>query len=266
MMSETTFDAISLWILFAATALLLVTGNFTGFKLGIWQRSRRSEEDKASASAIMGSTLGLLAFLLAFTFGMSSSRFDARRNLVLEESSAILKTYQRAQFLPPEQKSACSELLREYVELRLNLITIDDPQDIQAAIQHSETIQDELWAQASSLAEHPNAILSGFIQSLADLSDLQMKRVRGTFWNRIPATIQTMLYTLAFLGMMTMGYNAGLAGTRPTLPTLVLVLTFSAVIVLIVDLERPSQTMFHVSQESMLSVQQRIGHASPGGS
>ena len=63
---------------------------------------------------------------------------------------------------------------------------------------------------------------------------------------------------LAFMGLMTMGYNAGLAGTRPTLPTLVLVLAFSAIIVLIADLERPRQTLFKVSQEPMVAVQRRL--------
>jgi hypothetical protein len=102
------------------------------------------------------------------------------------------------------------------------------------------------------------------MQSLGNLSDLQMKRVRAAMWNRIPATIVVMLYTLAFLGLMTMGYNAGLASTRPLLPTLVLVLAFSAVIVLIVDLERPHQTLFNVSQEPMAAVQRRI-HMTPSG-
>ena len=60
------------------------------------------------------------------------------------------------------------------------------------------------------------------------------------------------------MGLLTMGYNAGLAGTRPTLPTIVIVMAFSAIIVLIVDLERPLQTLFEVSQEPMVSVQHRI--------
>jgi len=258
MTNTSIFDAIPLWILFTLTTLLLVAGNHAGFRIGLWQRSRRAEEDRAPTSAIMGSTLGLLAFVLAFTFGMSSTRFDTRRNLVLEEASAILKSYERAQFLPAAQRAACSALMREYVELRLSLPAMDDIDEIQAAIQRSEAVQDALWAQAATLAAQPNAVLSAFMQSLADLTDLQMKRVRAALWNRIPATIVSMLYTLAFLGLMTMGYNAGLAGARPALPTLFLVLAFSAIMVLIVDLERPRQTLFHVSQEPMAAVQRRI--------
>ena len=67
----------------------------------------------------MGSTLGLLAFMLAFTFGMSGSRFDARKQLVLDEASAVLRTYQRAQLLPEARRGTCRRLLEEYVDLRL---------------------------------------------------------------------------------------------------------------------------------------------------
>ena len=79
------------------------------------------EGEKAPATAIMGSTLGLLAFMLAFTFGMSGTRFDARKQLVLDEASAVLRAYQRAQLLPEPQRSECSRLLQEYVELRVRV-------------------------------------------------------------------------------------------------------------------------------------------------
>ena len=78
-------------------------------------------------------------------------------------------------------------------------------EELHAAIQRSEQIQDELWAQAASIAGQPNALLSGFIQSLTQLGDLQNRRVRAALWNRIPTTIETMLYLLAFMGLMTMG-------------------------------------------------------------
>jgi len=212
----------------------------------------------------MGSTLGLLAFMLAFTFGMSSTRFDARRNLVLEEASTILRTYQRAQFLPEPQRTASSDLLLEYVELRVAIPELKNLDELRATLQRSESIQDELWVEIGALAGQPNSVLSGYMRSVSQLTDFQMKRVRAAMWNRIPVTIEVMLYILAFMGLMTMGYNAGLAGTRPTLPTMVLVLAFSAIMVVIVDLERPRQTLFEVSHEPMDSISRRMHTRSAG--
>ena len=107
------------------------------------------EGEKTPASAIMGSTLGLLAFMLAFTFGMSGSRFDARKQLVLDEASAVLRAHQRAQFLPEPQRSECSRLLRDYVELRLGGATRKSLSEVQQLVTRSEGIQDALWKEAS---------------------------------------------------------------------------------------------------------------------
>jgi hypothetical protein len=216
------------------------------------------EGEKAPATAIQGSTLGLLAFMLAFTFGMSGSRFDARKQLVLDEASAVLRAYQRAQFLPEPQKSECSRLLRSYVELRLDVATRKSLSEVQQLVTRSEAIQDALWKEAVALAERPSPSLTGFVQSLSELTDLQMKRVRAAVWNRIPPTIVMTLYGIALLALTAMGYGAGLADSRTTIPSVMLILTFSAIIVLIVDLERPRQQLFQVNQEPMADVARRI--------
>ena len=258
MLTETLLDQSPVWLLYGGTVVLLFAGNELGFRLGAWRRSRMPEEEKAPSNAIMGSTLGLLAFMLAFTFGMSGTRFDARKQLVLDEASAILRTYQRAQFLPEPQKGECSRLLREYAMLRERVSKVQTVQELQEVLTRSEAIQDGLWAQGVTLADRPTAILAGFMQVLSELTDLQMRRVRAAVWNRIPATILVTLHLVAFVALLGMGYGAALAGSRTLIPTLVLVLAFAAIMLLIVDLERPRQQLFKVSQEPIADVVRRI--------
>jgi hypothetical protein len=257
-MPESFLDTSPVWLLYAGTVLLLLGGNEAGFRIGSWRRTRMPEGEKAPATAIQGSTLGLLAFMLAFTFGMSGSRFDARKQLVLDEASAVLRAYQRAQFLPEPQKSECSRLLRSYVGLRLDVAARKSLSEVQQLVTRSEAIQDALWKEAVALAERPSPSLTGFVQSLSELTDLQMKRVRAAVWNRIPPTIVMTLYGIALLALTAMGYGAGLADSRTTIPSVMLILTFSAIIVLIVDLERPRQQLFQVNQEPMADVARRI--------
>jgi hypothetical protein len=257
-MPESFLDTSPVWLIYAGTILLLLAGNEAGFRIGRWRRTRMPEGEKAPATAIQGSTLGLLAFMLAFTFGMSGSRFDARKQLVLDEASAVLRAYQRAQFLPEPQKGECSRLLRDYVGLRLDVATRKSLSEVQQLVTRSEAIQDALWKEAVGLVERPSPGLTGFVQSLSELTDLQMKRVRAAVWNRIPPTIVMTLYGIAFLALTAMGYGAGIAESRTTIPSVMLILTFSAIIVLIVDLERPRQQLFQVNQEPMADVARRI--------
>ena len=259
MLSETFFDKAPIWLFYAGTVLLLLGGSELGFRIGLRRRAVIQEGHKAPVTAITGSTLGLLAFMLAFTFGMAGSRFDSRRQLVLEEASAVLRTYERAQFLPEPQRGACSALLRDYIRLRNEIVHMKDLEEISAAVLHSEAMQDSLWSEAQALSDQPNAILAGSMQSLSELTDLQMKRVRAAVWNRIPPSILVTLYVVAFLALSVMGYSAGLAGGRTIVPTTMLVLAFSAIMVLIVDLERPRQQLFQVTQQPMTEVARRLG-------
>jgi hypothetical protein len=134
----------------------------------------------------VGAILLMAAALLAFTFGMSGSRFDGRKQLVLDEASAVLRAHQRAQFLPEPPRSECSQLLRAYAELRVGVATRASLSEVQELVTRSEGIQDALWKTAATLADRPSPSLPLFIQSLSELTDLQMRRVPAAAWNRIP--------------------------------------------------------------------------------
>jgi hypothetical protein len=258
MLAESLLDQSSVWLLYAGTVLLLLVANEVGYRLGRWRRTRMPEGEKTPSTAIQGSTLGLLAFMLAFTFGMAVSRFDARKQLVLDEASAILRAHQRAQLLPDPYKAESSRLLREYVELRLQTATIHRMTDVEPLLKRSEAVQDGLWQQARALSERPSPVLNMFLQSLSELTDLQLKRVRAAVWNRLPRAIVATLYSIACLALCAMGYGAGLADSRTVIPSVMLILTFSAIIVLIVDLDRPRQQLFQVVQEPIADVARRM--------
>jgi hypothetical protein len=262
MLTETLFDGIPVWLLYAGTVLLLLAASELGFRLGRWRKQATSEGEKAPVNTMMGSTLALLAFMLAFTFGMSSARFDARKQAAQEEASAILRAHQRAQFLPEPQRAECNRLLHEYVTLRLD-IADQDAAEVEARVLRSEDLQDALWQQATALSQQPSALLAGFMQSLSELVDLQLKRMRAVAWNRIPLTILCLLYGIAFLGLATIGYSGGLADSRTSVPSVVLVFAFAAVIVLIVDLERPRQDLFEVPRAPIHETARRMQVLAP---
>src|SRR5882757_7695151 len=110
------------YLIMTLVALLAVE---LGFRLARNRLRRSLGEDQAPVGAIVGATLGLLAFLLAFTFGLAAARFDSRKGFVLEEANAIGTTYLRAALLPEPQRAEIRALLREYVDMRLQIIQPD---------------------------------------------------------------------------------------------------------------------------------------------
>ena len=257
-MKTSLFDALPLWLVFIATVALILLTVEIGFRAGIYHARRSEHAREVSIDALVGSTLGLLAFMLAFTFGMATTRYDARRQLVLDDAIAIRTADLRAQLLPEPHRSAIRDLLREYVDVRVKGTLV--PGELPHALVRSEQLQGQLWSRAAALAQDAPAIPSApaFLQALIQMIDAHSKRVTGAVQNRIPGTIWVALYCVTGLGMAIAGYRDGIAGRRSMVATLVVVLAFSAVILLIADLDRPQEGFFKVSQQEMLDLQTRL--------
>jgi hypothetical protein len=254
-------DAVPLWALFGATIAAILLAVEIGFRFGRWRQGRIEHEKESPVGTIVGAMLGLLAFLLAFTFGMASSRFDTRRDLVLDEANAIGTTYLRADLLPEPQRAEVRTLLREYVDVRLEAV---QPGKTMAALTRSEELQNRLWAQAVIVGEkNPTPITALFINSLNDVIDMHAKRVTLGARNRIPYTIWAALYLTAVLAMSGVGYHAGLTSTTRTIATLVLVITFSGILWLIADLDRPQEGFLKVSQQPMVDLRNSMAPSKP---
>jgi hypothetical protein len=252
-------DLLPLWGLFAAVLILVLLSIEGGFRLGQYGRGRSEKE--GPVGAMVGATLGLLAFFLAFTFGMAAERFDARRLIVLDEANAIGTTYLRAGILP-ERRDEIRALLRDYVDVRLETVRSGN---VAEGVRRSENIQDRLWAQAVALGtENPNSIVVGlFIQSLNEVIDLHTKRLTAAVRNRIPTVIWFALLVVAAIALATMGYHAGLAGTRRSFAVIAVAVTFSAVILLIADLDRPQEGALKVSQQALVDLRQSMNGSNP---
>jgi hypothetical protein len=258
-------DNASLLVLYIFTAAGALIAVEAGWRLGDHRRRRSPDEKEAPIGGVVGAIIGLLAFLLAFTFGMAASRFDARKQLVLEEANAIGTTYLRADLLAEPQRTQERDLLREYAGLRLQAFS---ERNVTAtahdALAKSQALQARLWSAATTAAaQQPSSVMvSLFVQSLNDTIDMDGKRVTADR-NRVPDTIWLMLYLVAVLTMAALGYQFGLTGTRSWIVTICLVLVFTTVIVLVADLDRPARGFVQVSQQPMIDVLNSLNGATP---
>ncbi len=81
--------------------------------------------------------------------------------------------------------------------------------------------------------------------------------------NRIPDSIWLMLCVVTIFSMAALGYEFGLTGTRNWTVTILLVVTFTTVLVLIADLDRPQSGLLQVSQQPLLDLLDKIGAPTP---
>ena len=204
-------------------------------------------------AAMVASVLGLLAFMLAFTFSMAATRFDTRRQGVLQEANSIGTTWLRARLLPEPQRAEITELLRRYTELRVRNTNANT---ITELIGESEKLHEQLWSRAVAAAERDSgSITTGlFLQSLNETIDLHSTRVFAGLMSRVPFAIWLALFSLNVLGMASVGYQAGLSATRRSPEMLILTLAFASVLYLNVDLDRAHEGLLHVNQQPMINL------------
>jgi hypothetical protein len=181
-----TLDALPLWGFFTLTLVLVLLAIEGGYRLGRFRVTHAEHEKEAPVGAMVAAMLGLLAFILAFTFGLAAQRFDTRRQVLLDEANAIGTTYLRAAMLTQHEEEIRA-LLRDYVDVRLNAVQTRGA--LAEGIRQSEVLQNRLWDHAVALArDNPDSIVVGlFVQSLNEVIDLHAKRVTAGVRNRIPA-------------------------------------------------------------------------------
>jgi hypothetical protein len=194
--------------------------------------------------------------MIGFTFAVALSRFEARRDGVLNEANAIGTTALRARLLPAPHSQDCLKLLRDYVQVRLDLTQkTSSPLDLKAALDRSNAIQEALWQQAKEVAAKNNGMVPTglFIQSLNEMIDDHEKHLVA-FISGVPNIVLIVLYTIAMVASAFAGYAAGVEAQRSRGPLYVAMALFIAVILLIQDLDRPTSGFITASQQPMQDV------------
>jgi hypothetical protein len=244
------FDEFGLLSIFLVSVAISLAAIETGHRLG----ARAGGGDGDNVATLESAMLGLLGLLIAFTFAMALSRFEARREAVLNEANAIGTTALRARLLPSPQNAETLRLLQDYVQVRLDITRrVPSAAELEAAIARSNALQEALWRQAMAVAaKDPGLVPTGlFIQTLNEMIDNQGKRL-AAFRNRVPDIVLAALYGVAAVAAAFAGYVSGL-GRRPSrLPVCLMGMLICAVILLIVDLDRPGAGFITVSQQPMI--------------
>jgi hypothetical protein len=142
------------------------------------------------------SLLGVLALMIGFTFLMALTRFEGRREAVLNEANTIGTTALRARLLPEPHRTEILKLLREYAQIRVDYIPSGKSfAELPTIIGRSNAIQEALWQQAkAAAAQDKNMVPTGlFIQALNDMIDNQGKRL-AALRNNIPNIVLLSLF------------------------------------------------------------------------
>jgi hypothetical protein len=252
------FGSAPLWIIFAATVIIIVLSIYFGIFISRLHRRNIAIEDNIPVDTIVGGTLALLGFMLAFTFGFTASRFDSKKQLLLDEVNSIGTTFLRAGFLPEPHCAEVRSLIRKYVDLRI--VLTEHPERLKPIIEQSTSLQDEMWkhAEAVTKADLKNPeIVALFMVSLNETIDLQTKRITVALVHRIPDIIWYAILTLLIISMFEVGYLIMKSRKSNWIIIIALSLAFSVVVLMVITFDR-SEGALKLNQQPMIELQKSL--------
>lgn len=245
--------SISLTAVYFITFVLVLAGLGSGYLFGRQPKRLRNEMGDSSIGSAVAATLGLLAFMLAFTFNMTAERFGQRKAALLDEVNAIGTTFLRTDFLSADSRQAARKLLAQYAGTRDFNAGEIDAEELQEAIVRSEAIQRQLWRLVEEELQQGYDILKlrAFYEPLNQMIDLHTTRLQVGLEYQVPPAIWAGLYAITVLAMFGIGFQLGTSGSGSPQAAVALALAFSLVILLIADLDRAGEGMLVVDQSAM---------------
>ncbi len=196
--------------LFVFMLLLLEWGRRKGQRRLLRDGEKASEGD----GTVNGAIFALMGLLIAFTFSGAASRFDDRRNMIVEEANAIGAAYLRLDLLQPGAQGPIKELFRKYVDSRLDIYqNFQNEELIRANIAKSNQLQGEIWRSAVSACpgepSRPACML--LLPALNEMFDITTTRTVATITHP-PVVIYAMLFLFTLAGALLAGF--GMAGNK----------------------------------------------------
>ena len=239
--------------------LALIAAQLIGRWLGGRRLARLGKEDTAGQGAVQGAVFAMLGLLIAFTFTGASSRFDHRRDLIIEQVNAISTAWMRLELLPAADRAAIQEGLRAYVDgLGQAVKLTKEPERFMQAVGRLRALEVEIWSRAVEAANRDGRpqVASLVLPPLNESFDLSTSRLAAGRIH-VHTGVVALLVGLAVLAGLLAGYGQATTKRADLLHMLIFAALLSLTLYFIMDFEYPRLGMITVDTSDQLFAELR---------
>lgn len=234
-------------VIFLFFAMLLAIN--LGYRVGV--KKTKTDSDN---SGILSSLLGLLALILAFTFGMSGSRYENRKASLIDEANCIGTAILRADTYPDSLKSAFKKDFATYLNSRMAYFESDrNDEKINEVMEQSGKVSEALWNRATLYSKDKDLFLPSnmMVPALNDMFDAATK-ANAAYNSNVPEPIVYLLLFFSIIISFYIGYSSGFKKKIDRFYILGFCLLTSVVIYITLDLDRPRRGSINTQNEMFL--------------
>lgn len=217
--------------------IVLMLTNEAGVTLGRRRRAKNLDKPDEATGLVVGSVLGLLAFVLALTLSNANGRFEQRQEAALQEANAISTAWLQAGAVGGDHAKPLQDTMSRYILARYAYV-VSPPDDLVIDGHNQETndLQNAIWADLAQVIElrpgPPATSLMNAINTMFDSS----QAMRYAMNYHMPLQLIGLLFAMTLVGMASIGYQFGQLGQRGRWPALVIALVWTVVVVQILDI------------------------------
>jgi hypothetical protein len=243
------------------SALTIVIILFFSMLISIWigyKTGLNKTELETKNSEISSSLLGLLALILGFTFAMAGSRYENRKNNLIDEANCIGTAILRADIYPDSLKNEFKKDFDSYLDSRRDYYTLErDEASLYASLKKSAVASDKLWSRAAFYAKDKDYFIQSnmMLPALNAMFDSASKS-NMVLISKVPETIVYLTLIFSIIISFFIGYNSGLEKKLTKKFILGFCFLICVVIFITLDLDRPRRGLIKLDAE--ISMMQKL--------
>ena len=250
------------WLFALALAGGMLIASRIGYAAGLRLHSRSSDGGRGHFSGVQSALLGLLALLLAFTLHMTDERFEARRQLMLDDAVDLGALDLSAGFLAESRGVEFHQLLREYVEqhAKADFLKYQRGSDeFRAEVARAEDLHRRMAAivRAEEQSEHPAPVIDLMVEQLGDALAVHRRWITA-METRVPPAIFALLACAAFAAAGIVGFSGGLAEHSAIVQSVLLAVFVSGIFFVIHDLDTPDAGLAQSEREPLIHLSELL--------
>jgi hypothetical protein len=183
----------------------------------------------------------MLGLLLAFTFTGAASRFENRRELIIQETNNIGTAWLRLDLLRDEPRERARNLFRRYLDTRLHTYRdVTDADHMRKSLASTAALQLEIWKLVleQSREDKSQPLPQVLLPALNEMFDIATTRVLAKRLHP-PAAILVMLGVLVLMSAFMVGFGQSKSRSQSPLHVFGFAMTTALALYLIIDLEYP---------------------------
>jgi hypothetical protein len=241
---------LALGLILAMIGLMLA-----GWRIG---NSFKDESTKpANVGAIEGAIFALLGLLIAFTFSNGISRFEARRQLIVEEANNIGTAFLRIDLLPQEAQPEMRNLFRGYLDSRLAAYRhIPDLKAAKKELDRGSQLQQKIWSHAVNHCKgQPPPCKMLLLPSLNSMIDITTTRTMMSQFHP-PMIVFILLIVFSLVAALLAGHGMA-AGSRSWVHIIGFSLAMGMTVYVILDVEYPRVGFIRINQTDQVLIDLR---------